>query len=114
MEGVTILSTETINNTGSGIILTMLSIFILLILVIATLYFGVVNLGDIVVLIGGTIAFFIIFFMGISAIDSDYTLQKVLIDDSVSFNEFMENYEIRGNEGDIWKVVPKEVPNDET
>lgn len=34
--------------------------------------------------------------------------QKVLIEDSVRFNDFMDYYDIKSQEGDLWIVVPKE------
>ena len=33
---------------------------------------------------------------------------NVLVDDSVSFNEFMENYDVVGHKGIIWTVTPKD------
>lgn len=33
--------------------------------------------------------------------------QKVLIEDSVRFNDFMDYYDIKGQEGNLWIVVPK-------
>nr|DAG47943.1 MAG TPA: hypothetical protein [Caudoviricetes sp.] len=35
-------------------------------------------------------------------------IQKVLIEDSVRFNDFMDYYDIKSQEGDLWIVVPKE------
>lgn len=35
-------------------------------------------------------------------------IQKVKIDDSVSYNEFVAHYTVKGCEGDIWEVIPKE------
>lgn len=114
MEGVTVLSTEVVNNTVSGVSLIALSVFIFIVLVLGTLYYGALDAGDIAVLIGGLLAGFIILFFGLSALHSSYTLQKVLVDDSISFNEFMNYYEVKGHEGEIWKVVPKEEFNDKT
>lgn len=35
-------------------------------------------------------------------------VQKVKIDDSVSYNEFVTHYTVKGCEEDIWEVIPKE------
>ena len=35
-------------------------------------------------------------------------IQKVKIDDSVSYNEFVGHYTVKGCEEDIWEVIPKE------
>lgn len=36
------------------------------------------------------------------------SIQKVKIDDSVNYNEFVTNYTVKGCEEDIWEVIPKE------
>ena len=35
-------------------------------------------------------------------------IQKVKIDNSVSYNEFVSHYTVRNCEGDTWEVIPKE------
>lgn len=114
MEGITVLSTEVVDKTTGGMILIAASVFIFLALIIGVLYQGIVDGADICVLIVATLVLSFFFRVGIWALNYHCTLQKVTIDDTVSFNEFMENYEIKGHEGDIWKVVPKEELNDET
>ena len=68
MEGVTVLSTELINNTATGYALIVLSVLVFLILVCVTIYYGVVDAGDIAILIGGTLACLISFFVGVAAL----------------------------------------------
>ena len=111
MNGVEILSSETIYNTilpeywlgiglGCGFIFVLAMAFcfandhIVLGLICIVLAFGLAIVGS----LGGTL----------SQTDINYIEYKVTIDDSVSMNEFLDKYEILDQEGKIYTVKERE------
>ena len=111
MTGVEILSSEAIYNTilpeyclPIGLICAVLLIFamaasystdhIILGTICILLAFGIGIVGS----LGGTY----------SETDINHTEYKVIIDDSVSMNEFLDKYEILDQEGKIYTVKEKE------
>lgn len=111
MNGVEILSSETIYNTilpeywlgiglGCGFIFVIVMAFcfandhIILGLTCIALALGSGIIGS----LGGTI----------SKTDINYIEYKVTIDDSVSMNEFLDKYEILDQEGKIYTVKERE------
>lgn len=111
MNGVEILSSETIYNTilpeywlGIGLGLG----FLFVVFMAACFANGRIILGLICILLalgsgiigslGGTY----------STTDIDHTEYKVTIDDSVSMNEFLDKYEILDQEGKIYTVKERE------
>lgn len=111
MNGVEILSSETIYNTilpeycigiglGFGIIFATLCVVCLtnekyLVTIIPALFIVV---SVVIATLGGTY----------SKTDIRYIEYKVTIDDSVSMNEFLDKYEILDQEGKIYTVKEKE------
>ena len=50
------------------------------------------------------LSIFVLIFMGVGALPTEHTEYKVIIDDSVMFNEFMECYEIVEQDGKLFTV----------
>lgn len=113
MNGVEILSSETIYNTfipdwwvGVGFLALLVSGFVCEILCCYTKYpaIGVVCLVLAACLWGGLLYFA----LTPNTNDPNHIEYKVTIDDSVSMNEFLDKYEILDQEGKIYTVKERE------
>ena len=111
MTGVEILSSETIYNTVLpewclvlGLICALITIYVTI-----QLFADCYNIAPWISL-AMVIAFTVVAILsGIPNKNNvDHIEYKVTIDDSVSMNEFMEKYEILGQEGKIYTVKEKE------
>ena len=111
MNGVEILSSETIYNTilpeywlGIGLGCALLFVFAMSLcfandhIILGCIYIALA-LGSVIV--GGLGGAY-------SKTDISYTEYKVTIDDSVSMNEFLDKYEILDQEGKIYTVKERE------
>ena len=111
MNGVEILSSETIYNTilpeywlGIGLGCAIVFVFAMALCfandrIIAGIICMALALGLVVVgILGGTY----------SKTDINYIEYKVAVDDSVSMNEFLDKYEILDQEGKIYTVKERE------
>ena len=119
MNGVEILSSETIYETDIHmwplIVIPIIGLLIGLILSIVTWVKDGFDGQFILLTIGLTVACFVLGFVLTIATEHetdtvDYIEYKVTIDDFVSMNEFLDKYEILGQEGKIYTV--KEKTND--
>jgi Zn-dependent membrane protease YugP len=110
IDGVTILASEVVT-TSCAIINIMFSVFLgLLVLGLVLLLIGIIadSLGF--VKTGGImfVCSFILFLISLP-VDAmtqipDYTKYEVILDDSVSMNEFMNTYEVLEQRGQIYVV----------
>lgn len=106
MEGVTILSTATVTLgiSGGAAILIALGVSVLTFVLISILMvtepieFLYAAIVAILITAGGLIPLW--FSIGLTEV----TEYKVIIDDSVKYNEFIEKYEVIDQEGDIYTV----------
>lgn len=101
MDGVSILQTYTSLNPWS--IFCIIAIIILMIVYLCTFKNTkfkqkIILLACIITLVCASIT--------IGKLASD-TIYKVTVDDSVSFNNFMEKYEIQNVQGKIYEVIEK-------
>ena len=110
IDGVTVLSSETVMTSCAGI--NTIAYFLIGILVLSSfsLLIGVMVDSFGLVLTGAIVlgCFFILFLIGLQ-IDAmtqipEYTKYEVIIDDSVSMSEFMDTYEILEQRGQIYVV----------
>lgn len=113
MEGVTILNTiaEDIHAGGfnMGVVLGILLIIVGALLVVGDIVSGDIDETIFLSLLGiiaGIIAISGCYPNGGPVIKQDYTYE-VIIDDSVNFNEFTEQYTIISKRGDIYEVKEK-------
>lgn len=109
MEGITILNE--IQKTAApewmavlGLILCFLGFISIMIYAVSQKIVSAII--SIVILI--IITIWIIYFCIASLIIYDHTEYKVIIDDSVNFNEFNEKYEIVDTDGKIYTIKEKE------
>lgn len=111
MNGVEILSSETIYNTilpewciTAGLICAMVFIFLMVFcfsndhMIIGLICIVIALIVGIVGSLGGTL----------SKTDISHIEYKVTIDDSVSMNDFLDKYEILDQEGKIYTVRERE------
>ena len=117
MNGVEILSSETIYQTEVYwwliIVIPIIGLLIGLILSIVSWVKDGFDDQLILLTIGLTVACFVLGFALTVATECktdtvDYIEYKVTIDDSVSMNEFLDKYEILGQEGKIYTVKERE------
>lgn len=111
MNGVEILSSETIYNTILPEWCIPLGFFLLLILVVP-LAICLASEKHFLTLICGVLMFGCIASMILTAVSNKNSINhieyKVTIDDSVSMNEFLDKYEILDQEGKIYTVKERE------
>ncbi len=114
MDGVTVLTETLYSNTVPAIII---GVILLLTAVFAASF--VILMFQVDEPIGGVLLGFIailalIFSIGLIAcgITDDTVTQEVTVDESVNMNEFLERYEILGQDGKILTVEVLEQPND--
>lgn len=109
MEGITVVATQMESTVLGGACLIGVSAICLTCVAIFAYQSGMDSVKEKCFLFLTLIVLF-----GIMAIGIYYTCkkpietQKVLIEDSVRFNDFMDYYDIKGQEGDLYIVVPKE------
>lgn len=109
MDGVTVVATTVESTVVEGESLIGASVLCLIWITIFAYQSGADSIKESCFLFLTLIVVF-----GTMAIGIYYTrkkpteIQKVLIEDSVRFNGFMDYYDIRSQEGDLWIVVPKE------
>lgn len=111
MNGVEILSSETIYNTilpdwCSALALVVVIICFFMILVCAINEHYIITLICTVLLIGAILVG--VFGSGYNKNSISHIEHKVTIDDSVSMNEFLDKYEILDQEGKIYTVKERE------
>ena len=108
IEGITILSQEAIRNQNVGIfvlgLLISLIIGIVLLLLSDSSFLG--TLSVIVLTIISAIV------SGECGEDTERNKYKVLIDESVSFVEVCEKYDLIDREGEIYIIEEREIEND--
>ena len=114
IDGVTILATNTVTtmNPIMNIIMAVLGIiaglgFILLLLGIITDCFGI-GITGIISLITAFIILIICIPIDSATQVPDYNTYEVILDDSVSMNEFMNTYEVLEQREQIYVVKEKE------
>ena len=111
MNGVEILSSETIYNTILPECWTVIGLLLALVCTVLTIHFYV-GLNDraailcLVLLIVSVVLTFLGLISNKNSID--YIEYKVTIDDSVSFTEFIDKYEVLDQEGKIYTVKERE------
>ena len=115
MEGVRILAQapvyETVYSWGwswAGFALSILAVVVL-----AFIIFSMCNGGDIAGLLFLIFVGFLgtsVYYFSIGNSEKVYSHEeyKVIIDDSVSLNDFYEKYEVIGQEGEIYTVIERE------
>lgn len=118
MEGVRVLAENAIVFNQYDFVWNLGTIFCY---IVATLFViftvALIKDGDIGAIVASVFAIFMIIVgTGIANVQGmkevyDYTEYKVIIDDTVNMNEFMEKYEILGRDGEIYIV--KEVAENE-
>lgn len=115
MEGVRILAQSPVYDTvyswgwsWSGFIIAILAVAILVTMIIAVLS----GTGEALILLGFIVilgaASFCCFEKGNSEEVYSHEEYKVIIDDSVSLNDFYEKYEVISREGEIYTVIERE------
>lgn len=108
MDGITVIATQMENRILDGVFLIVASALCLVLVAILVYQSGVDSIKELCFLFLTLIVLF-----GTMAIGIYYTCkkpvetQKVLIEDSVRFNDFMDYYDIKGQEGNLWIVAPK-------
>lgn len=110
MNGITVLSQETVSTLPAAIILGVLCLLLFIVcFVLAVLMFrdGAAGAAIPFVLLTA-IAGFLLTICIIHAFDPPETTYKVIIDESVSFQEFQERYEIIDQEGQIYTIKEKD------
>ena len=111
MNGVEILSSETIYNTFLPAWILVISMVALFMLVILTVYWLCENRRFMAMLgIIASVGCILVATMAccINKNDIHHIEYKVTIDDSVSMNEFLDKYEIIDQEGKIYTVKERE------
>lgn len=108
IEGITILNEIAVGPVGPIVAASLL--FVVLLFLIAGIQYAfkqgeaVPGLFLIVVSLGAVIGIFVASFDAADRIQKPRPIYQVTIDDSVSFNELYENYEIIDQEGKIYEI----------
>lgn len=110
MIGVEILNTTIGNNSGSVIPPIIISLSV--IIIISLMIFGLANnksyvLKSIIILIISSIILLPVWITHHNRQFEDYKIHTVTVDDSVSYNEFTEQYSVISKDGKLIKVVEK-------
>lgn len=110
LEGIRVLSENTVDNRLGYIILFWLCILLCIASVVVLIYslkdkdFGLSFICTIFILFG--IVFMIFNIKGINT--EPHTKYKVTIDNTVNFKEFNDRYEIKDQDGEIYTIVERE------
>jgi len=111
MEGVTVLSSEVVSGDGTALLIIGIVCFVLACAALAIgIYMCIYGCGYGGLIIGGAILLALLGFNAIndSANEKEYEKLKVIVEDSVSYNDFTSRYEVISQDGDIWIVKEKE------
>lgn len=109
MEGIIVVATQVESTVLGGVCLIGASTLCLIWVAIFIYQSGMDSMKE-----WGFLFLTLVILFGTMAIGIYYTckkpveIQKVLIEDSVKFNDFMDYYNIKGQEDNLWIVVPKE------
>ena len=113
IEGVTILNQEAITELPSwfGLVfgIGLLAIVIIAILLMCVCNYDIVGL---IVLLGGMLLFAIILFSTTEQVPTDRYRYTVTIDETVSFKEVHERYDVIDQAGKMWILEDKEENNE--
>lgn len=110
MEGVTILATDIITKTNPvmNIILIVLGVIAGVGFILFLFGFGTnherIGVTGLIILIIAFILFFVCIPIDAATQVPDYNTYEVILDDSVSMNEFMSTYEVLEQRGQIYVV----------